>query len=152
MPGEGLSDRLVQEMVKFGGGSLMFWGCMFWEEPGYATKIDGRMDADLFVSILDDELQESIQYYKKKPSDVPYSRTITLNTRARRQKWLQDSGLEVMVWPPQSADLYPIEHFWHHLKTRLGDYERPPSGIAELWERVQKKWEAIPASVCQNLI
>ena len=35
----------------------------------------------------------------------------------------------------------PIGHFWHHLKTRLGDYERPPSGIAELWERIQKEWE-----------
>ncbi|KAF5314417.1 hypothetical protein D9619_011833 [Psilocybe cf. subviscida] len=54
--GEGLSDRLVQGTVKFGGGSLMIWGCMFWEGPGYATKIDGKMDADLFVSILDDEL------------------------------------------------------------------------------------------------
>ena len=52
-----------------------------------------------------------------------------------------------MVWSPQSADLDPIENLWHHLKTRLGDYERPASGIAELWERVQKEWEAITASV-----
>ena len=70
MPGEGLSDGLVQGMVKFGGGSLMIWGCMFWEGPGYATKIDGRMDVDIFVSIPDDELQESIKYYKKKTSNV----------------------------------------------------------------------------------
>jgi len=54
--GEGLNDRLVQRTVKFRGGSLMFWGCMFWEGVGYGTKIDGRMDADLFVSILEDEL------------------------------------------------------------------------------------------------
>jgi len=46
--GEGLNDRLVQGTVKFGGGSLMFWGCMFWKGAGYGTKIDGRMDADLF--------------------------------------------------------------------------------------------------------
>ena len=74
------------------------------------------------------------------------------NTRARRQKWLQDSRLEVIVWPPQSADLNPIEHLWHHLKTRLGDHERPASGIAEFGESIQKEWEAIPASVHQNLI
>ena len=29
--GEGLSDRLVSGTLKFGGGSLMMWGCMFWE-------------------------------------------------------------------------------------------------------------------------
>ena len=59
MPGEGLSDRLVQWMVKFGGGFLMIWGCMSWEGPGNLTQNDGRMDADLFMSILDDELQVS---------------------------------------------------------------------------------------------
>ena len=67
-------------------------------------------------------------------------------------EWLQDGGLEVIVWPPQSEDLNPIEHLWHHLKTRLGDYERPTSRIGELWERAQKEWEAIPPSVCLILI
>ena len=41
--GEGLSDRVVDGTVKFGGGSLMFWGCMLWEGAGYGTKIDGRI-------------------------------------------------------------------------------------------------------------
>jgi hypothetical protein len=50
--GEGLSDRLVSDTVKFGGGSVMVWGCMMWEGPGMASKIDGRMDGDLYVSIL----------------------------------------------------------------------------------------------------
>jgi hypothetical protein len=27
--GEGLSDRLVSGTLKFGGGSLIVWGCMF---------------------------------------------------------------------------------------------------------------------------
>ena len=34
--GEGLSDRLVEGTVKFGGGSIMIWGCMTWEGVGYA--------------------------------------------------------------------------------------------------------------------
>ena len=54
--GEGLSDRLVEGTVKFGGGSVMLWGCMLWDVPGYACRIDGRMDGDLFIQILDDEL------------------------------------------------------------------------------------------------
>ena len=40
---EGLNDRLVESTVKFGGGNLMLWRCMFWEGPGFATKIDRRM-------------------------------------------------------------------------------------------------------------
>ena len=51
----GAQHRLVQGTVKCGGGSLMMWGCMGWDGVGFACKIDGKMDADLFVSILGDE-------------------------------------------------------------------------------------------------
>ena len=30
----------------------MLWGCMLWDGPGYACRIDGRMDGDLFIQIL----------------------------------------------------------------------------------------------------
>jgi hypothetical protein len=45
--GESLSERLVEGTLKFGGGSVMVWGCMTWEGVGYAVKIDGRMNGDL---------------------------------------------------------------------------------------------------------
>ena len=51
-----------------------------------------------------------------------------------------------------TADLNPIEHLWHYLKKKLGEYEVPPTSIHVLWERVQKEWNEIPAAVCQNLI
>ena len=47
-----VSDRLVEGTVKLGGGSVMVWGCMLWDGPGYASRIDGRMDGDLFIPIL----------------------------------------------------------------------------------------------------
>ncbi|KIJ09661.1 hypothetical protein PAXINDRAFT_42114, partial [Paxillus involutus ATCC 200175] len=50
--GEGLSDRLVEGTLKFRGGSVMMWGCIPWEGVGYATKIDGRVDGDLYLQIL----------------------------------------------------------------------------------------------------
>jgi len=63
MAGSGLGKRRVRALVidwfntvKFGGGSLMMWGCMSWEGVGYATRIEGGMDADLYVGILEDEL------------------------------------------------------------------------------------------------
>ena len=57
--GEGLSDRLVEGTAKFGGGSIMIWGCMTWQGVGYAAKIDGRMDSDLYLQFLKDELLNS---------------------------------------------------------------------------------------------
>ena len=61
--GEGLSDRTVEGSLKFGGGSLMMWGCMFWEGVEYGYKIDGRMDAEIYTQFSEDKLQQSLEYY-----------------------------------------------------------------------------------------
>ena len=42
-----LQDHHVAGTVKFGGGSLMMWGCMTCDGVGYACEIDGRMDVTL---------------------------------------------------------------------------------------------------------
>ena len=131
----------------------MFWGCMLWDRVGYGTKIDGKMDAQLYTNILEDKLQESIKYYEYKATHIIFQQYNDLKHTSKMAKtWMEDHDLEVMIQPPQSADLNPIEHLWTHLKARLCEYETPASGIAELWEQVQTEWEAIPASVCQNLI
>jgi hypothetical protein len=85
-PGEGLTDRLVQGTVKFRGGSLMIWGCMFWEGPGYATKIDGRMDADLLSAFWMMNFKNQSNSTTKNPQTSFFSRTMTPNTRAKRPK------------------------------------------------------------------
>ena len=53
--------------MKFGGGSVILWGHMLWDGHGYACRIDGRIDGELFIQILDDELQESLAHYSKSP-------------------------------------------------------------------------------------
>src|SRR6266550_3398768 len=150
---QGLSERLVQGTLKFGGGSVMVWGSMMWEGPGMACKIDGRMDGQLYVDILEDELQASLDYYGKEAEDVIFQQdNDPKHTCKLAKKWFDDHGIEPLLWPAQSPDLNPIEHLWHHLKRRLANYETQPNGILELWERVQDEWDKIDPKVCQDLI
>ncbi|KIJ61368.1 hypothetical protein HYDPIDRAFT_31453 [Hydnomerulius pinastri MD-312] len=114
----------------------MMWGCITWEGAGYAAKIDGRMDGDLYRSILEDELLETLRTNDPK------------HTCKKVKNWLEEQEFRTMKWPAQSADLNPIEHIWCYLKKRLGEYEIPAKGIEELWKRVEKEWNKIPASVC----
>jgi DDE superfamily endonuclease len=151
--GEGLNDRLVEGTLKFGGGSLMMWGCMLWKGVGFSCKIDGKMDGDLYVAILEDELQNSLEHYGKTTDDIIFQQdNDPKHTCKKARTWFQDNSFEVMVWPAQSPDLNPIEHLWHYLKRRLGEYEKAPGGIQELWERIEVEWEKIDVAVCQNLI
>jgi hypothetical protein len=71
-----------------GSGNVMMWGCIFWEGIGYATRIEGKVDAELYCSILYDELQQSLDHYDKSPS----SKTTTPSTGANGLK----SGLQTM--------------------------------------------------------
>ena len=60
--------------------------------------------------------------------------------------------MECLLWLAQSPDLNPIEYLWQHLKRILGGYETPPTGILDLWDRVQEVWDKIDPEVCQDLI
>jgi hypothetical protein len=151
--GEKLSDRLVKGTLKFGGGSAMVWGCMMWEGPGLACKIDGIMDGELYVRILDEDLQGSLDYYGKNIEDIIFQQDNDPKHTCRLAKaWFQDNGVEVLLWPAQSPDLNVIEQLWTHLKRRLCDYQTPPAGILELWERIEEQWNSIDPKVCQDLI
>jgi transposase len=152
-PGERLNDRLVEGTLKFGGGSLMMWGCMTWQGVGYAAKIDGRMDGDLYLQILKDDLLNTLQYYGLNPSNIIFQQDNDHKHTCRLVRgWLEEQDFTTMVWPAQSPDLNPIEHLWGYLKRRLAGYEYPPNGVHELWERVQVEWEKITAEECQTLI
>ena len=98
--GEGLSDRLVQGTVKFGGGSVMMWGGMTWDGVGMACKIDGKMDANIYVQILEDELQRTLVDYGFTPEDIIFQQdNDPKHTSKKAKEWLKEHGFEVMVWP-----------------------------------------------------
>ena len=53
----------VQRTVKFGGGSVMVWGCMTAKEVKYMCRIEGKIDAALYKKILEDNVFQSLEYY-----------------------------------------------------------------------------------------
>ena len=55
-PGRVLTEQHVQGTVKFGGGSLMMWGCMTAQGAGRVCRIEGGLNAQLYMHILDSQL------------------------------------------------------------------------------------------------
>ena len=152
-PGALLTAQHVAPTVKFGGGSVMIWGCRTVHGVGFMCRIEGKMDASLYKEILMDELQGTVDYYGMDKGDLIFQQDGDSKHRsALAQKWLKTNGFKVLDWPAQSPDLNPIEHLWSIIKFHLAAYPTEAQNIEELWRRVEVEWEKIPQEECLKLI
>ena len=116
-------------------------------------KIDGKMNGELYESILKDKLKKSVDQYGQNIQDIIFQHdNDPKHTSKLAKNWFEDHGFRVLTWPAQSPDLNPIEHIWKNLKKRTSSYDEAPSGVWELWERIKNEWNGISMEECQKLI
>ena len=72
---------------------------MFWEGIGYACRIEGKMDAELYTQIMEDELQNSLEFHGKEVDDIIFQQdNDPKHTSKLARKWFEDHGINVMEW------------------------------------------------------
>ena len=131
----------------------MVWGCMGWDGVGMLVEVQGKMDGEQYCQILDVGVVESFEKLEMEEGSQYFQQdNDPKHTSKRADKWFEDHNITVINWPAQSPDLNPIEHLWYHVKCKFQQYDVPPKGVHELWDRVVKEWNEIPPEVCQKLI
>ena len=147
----------IKSTVQNNGGGVMFWVCLTADGPGYGTTIlEGSIDLEEYIKILDSSLLDTLNYYGKKPSDIRFQQDkASPHHSAVAKAWFNRNGFsadEILNWPAQSPDLNPIEHVWHTLKRRLEAYDTHPTTKEDLANRISDEWNKITKKDCLKYI
>ncbi|MBN3276205.1 TCB1 transposase, partial [Polyodon spathula] len=136
--------------VKYGGGSIMLWGCFSSAGTGHLVTIEGRMDGAKYRKILQENLFQSAKKLKlgrkftfQQDNDPKHKAKATL-------EWLKNKKVNVLQWPSQSPDLNPIENLWHYLKIAV--HKRRPTNLNNLEQICQEEWAKITLTLCAKLV
>ncbi|KAK3556965.1 hypothetical protein QTP70_022309 [Hemibagrus guttatus] len=135
--------------VKYGGGSVMVWGCFAASGPGRLAVINGTMNSAVYQKILKENVRPSVCDLKLKQTWVLQQDNNPKHTSKSTSEWLKKNKMKTLEWPSQSPDLNPIEMLWHDLKKMV--HARKLSNVAELQQFCKDEWVKIPPLCCNRL-
>ena len=128
----------------------MFWGCFSAQGTGSLVKIDGIMNSNKYIEILQENIQPSVKklglgrrFRFQQDNDPKHCAKIT-------KKWFEQNRICVLDWLRQSPDLNPIEHLWRDLKIAV--HKRSPSDLKELEQFCKEEWAKLPVGRCRKLV
>ncbi|CAG7721247.1 unnamed protein product [Allacma fusca] len=149
-PGEALKPRNLLPSVKYGGGNVVFWGCMTASGPSQLEFIDGILNSDIYIDILNRNVKTSsrelglVRYFTFQQDNDPK------HTSKKSAAFFKKNKYKMLEWPAQSPDLNPIEHLWHHLEKVVR--KTVVTNKTQLRTTIEEVWKNIDPAVTQNLV
>jgi hypothetical protein len=74
-----------------------------------------------------------------------------IHTTNVTKAWMEELGLKMLNWPPNSHDLNPLKNLWMICKDKVQSMNRPKNKN-QMWDAVSAAWESIPMETLQKLV
>ena len=109
----------------------------------------GNINASVYKELL---CQHALPHLHKGTVETPiFTQDNTPCYKAKTVlSFLEEKGIAVMKWPPQSPDMNPIENVWKIIGEKAQN--RNPQNIDDLWGFLKQEWESITTTFCKKLI
>ena len=127
----------------------MVWGMISSAGVGPIVRFHGNINASVYKELL---RQHALPHLRKGTVETPIF--MQDNAPCHKAKtvlsFLEEEGIAVMKWPPQSPDMNPIENVWKIIGEKAQN--RNPQNIDDLWGFLKEEWESITTTFCKKLI
>ena len=149
---DSLNEKNIKKTKKFGGGSVMVWGCITPRGVGKLVRIDGILDSQKYTKLLSDGLFESINRYKLSLKKITFMHdNAPIHSSYYTKEWLRFNKVKTIEWPSHSPDINPIENLWGILDEKLRRGRSKPKNKDELWSILEREWYSIDSSIIREL-
>lgn len=151
--GERFSDQCIIPTMKHGGGSVMIWGCFGGQSLGDLIKIEGKLFKEGYKNILQSNAIPSglriigNNFTFQQDNDPKHKAKLCQEYLKKMEK---KNIIKIMIWPPQSPDLNPIELLWDELDRSVR--KSCPNTQNDLWKKLQKEWVKIKPDTLRKLL
>lgn len=117
-PGETLNDSHINQTVKH-PQKKMFWGCFGYDGVGPLHPVDGMMQSQQYVDVLQRRLLPELQKRFSDGSGIFQQDLAPCHTSKMVKGFMNQKQIKVLEWPGNSPDVNPIENLWGICKSRL---------------------------------
>ena len=131
--------------------SVMFWGCITFHGVGCLVPVDGTINSQRYVDVLDNHLWPVVDRYFANEAWIFQEDNAPCHTSKFTTQWKQQSNVPTMAWPSQSPDINIIENVWRTLKIRLQRRLDEVRNRESLVHVVQEIWTSLTPAYIQSL-
>ncbi len=112
----------------------MIWGCISAYVMGSLHVLEGTMNAERYIKVLEQHILPSRRrLFQGRPCVFQQDNTKP-HTAAITTAWLRSRRVRVLNWPACSSDLSPIENIWHIIKRKMSKTTTNSSTAGNLYQ------------------
>lgn len=131
--------------------SVMVWGCITWFGVGTLCQVNGNINAQKYISVLEDQLWPVIICHFPDNSYVFQDDNAPVHRARIVERYKHDNNIHGMVWPAQSPDINIIENCWLKIKRTLQLRAPVISNSTQLFDAILDIWQDFAVDYVQNL-
>lgn len=126
--------------------SVMVWGCLCFHGMGTLSAVNGNINAQKYLDILDENLWPVLARHFPDDNYIFMDDNAPVHRARLVKNYLEENSIKTTTWPAQSPDMNIIENIWLIIKRELETVSHLITTRDQLFSEIRRIWEEI--SVC----